>query len=415
MKLTKEELAAMLQQQMKTFLSEDQNAFSQLIKSTIEAKMAELRNEIIVPMGKGDVNYLKASIPDINISGGYMTTKQGSVINMNDKKNPWVAVSQEMKDWISALVKYIKNGHVDKLLSESEDEHGGYMVPEEFRALMIMYDMEDTLVWQRATVWPMSGQKMSFPKLQQNPNVSDVGFDHFAGVTFEWTEEGGTKPETEPSFGLVELIVHELAGYTEITNALLDDSVINLLNYITKIFRAAWYWITDKEFIQGTGGKKPLGIVNDPDVLTVARQAASDIQFQDVLNMEAKLPSIFDNQAVWFITKTGRAKLRGQTVSASSKELVLRENYSDLAKGYDMTILGKPALLADGKIPTLGTTGDLILGAWPWYYIGFRQDFSMDSSKHYKFRNNRTSLRASGRVDGLASIAPAFVVLSDAS
>jgi HK97 family phage major capsid protein len=130
--------------------------------------------------------------------------------------------------------------------------------------------------------------------------------------------------------------------------------------------------------------------------------------------MESRMPSVFDSNAVWFITKQGRAALRGQTVTSSSKELVLQEMYTDLAKGYDMTILGKPAYLADGKIPALGSTGDLILATWSWYYIGFRQDFSMDSSRHFKFRNNRTALRCSGRLDGQAAIPQAFVAL-DAS
>ncbi len=129
--------------------------------------------------------------------------------------------------------------------------------------------------------------------------------------------------------------------------------------------------------------------------------------------MEARMPAVFDNNAVWFITKQGRASLRGQTVS-SSKELVLQEMYGDISRGYDMTILGKPAFLADGKIPALGSTGDLILGTWTWYYVGFRQDFSMDSSRHYKFRNNRTALRCSGRLDGQAAIPQAFVALDAA-
>jgi HK97 family phage major capsid protein len=214
---------------------------------------------------------------------------------------------------------------------------------------------------------------------------------------------------------MVEMIVHELAGYTEITNTLLDDSVINLINYLTRLFRSAWYWYTDKSFIQGTGGKQPLGIINDPSTLSVFRQTADTIEFQDVLNMESRMPAVFDVNAVWFITKQGRASLRGQTVTSSSKELVLQEMYGDHTKGYDMTILGKPAYLADGKIPALGSTGDLILGSWTWYYVGFRQDFAMDSSRHYKFRNNRTALRCSGRLDGQAAIPQAFVELDAAT
>jgi HK97 family phage major capsid protein len=375
----------------------------------------ELQTNLVKPFTQNDASKLVSSLPFAKIDGGYLTTKQGSVINLRSKSAPWIVVSDEMAAWAKDFAAYLKGGTQTKLLSESVDTAGGYTVPEEFRAMMIMYDAEDTLVWQRATVWPMTGEKMMFPKLMQNPDVNDQNFDHFAGVSFNWVEEGGEKPQTEPSFGLVEMIVHELAGYTEITNTLLDDSIINFLNYLTRLFRAAWYWYTDKEFIQGTGGKKPLGIINDPGIILVNRITAGTVEFQDILNMESVMPSMFDPQSVWFITKKARAALRGQTVANDSKELVLQESYTNIADGYQMTMLGRPAFLADGKIPDIGSTGDIILGAWNWYYIGFRQDFSMDSSRHYKFRNNRTALRCSGRLDGQAAMPKAFVVLGPTS
>ena len=412
MKLSKEELINLLKGQVEDALIGDE--FSAMVKDTVQQMIKDLQEDIQVPFKAKDVNKYLITNPTLKIDGGIMSTPQGSVINLNNKSNPWIQCSDEMKEWAKDFASYLKSGMVSKLMSETVDTEGGYLVPEEFRNMMIMYDAEDTLVWQRSTVWPMGGEKIQFPKLQQNPDVQDAGFDNFAGVTFDWVEEGGEKPETEPNFGMVEMIVHELAGYTEITNTLLDDSVINLVNYLTRLFRSAWYWYTDKSFIQGTGGKQPLGIINDPSILSVFRQTADTIEVQDVLNMESRMPAVFDSNAVWFITKQGRAALRGQTVTSSSKELVLQEMYQDLAKGYDMTILGKPAFLADGKIPALGSTGDLILGTWTWYYIGFRQDFSMDSSRHYKFRNNRTALRCSGRLDGQAAIPQAFVALDAA-
>jgi len=413
MKLSKEDLIKLLQDQLKSEMEGE--TFSTMVKSTIQGYIEDLRNEVKQPFPENNVKAMLYKNPTLQINNGIMTTDKGSVINLNNKSTPWLALSDEIKAWATDFAKYLKTGTVTKFLSETVDTEGGYLVPEEFRNVMIMYDSEQTLVWNRATVWPMGGEKLQFPKLQQNPDVEDVGFDNFAGVTFEWVEEGGEKPETEPTFGMVEMIVHELAGYTEITNTLLDDSIINLVNYLTRLFRAAWYWYTDRSFIQGTGGKQPLGIINDPGVLSVYRQTADTIEVQDVLNMEARMPSVFDMGTVWFITKNGRAALRGQTVSSSSKELVLQEMYGDLARGYDMTILGKPAFLADGKIPALGSTGDIILANWTWYYIGFRQDFSMDSSRHYKFRNNRTALRCSGRLDGQAAIAQAFCILDSAT
>lgn len=413
MELSKSQLTELLDAQIKSVMASSE--FSDTMKKVFEDKFNELKNNVVTPMSKENTNILTSTLGFARTDGKYLTTSKGSIINIGNKKSPWVALSKEMEDWTHAFAKYIKNGRVDKLLQESSDTAGGYLVPEEFRAIMIMYDSEPTLVWNRATVWPMGGEKMSFPKLAQEPDVDDADYDHFAGVTFAWTEEGGTKAETEPEFALVELVVHELAGYTEITNTLLDDSAINIINFITTLFRAAWYWITDRYFIRGTGGKQPLGVINDPMVLTVPRATASTVVVDDIIDMDTKLPAVFDANAVWFISKKVRGALRKQKVSASSDELVLQETYKDFSDGYSATMLGRPVILGDGKLPAMGTAGDVILADWRWYYIGFRQDFSMDSSVHYKFRNNRTAMRCSGRLDGQASMGQAFVILSDPS
>ena len=413
MEMTKAQLMELLDAQIKSVTESE--GFSTRIKSLLEDRFKELQESIVIPnpMKDPDVKGLVSAMGYAKIEGDFMVTTKGSIFNLKNKSAPWVQVSQEVTDWAKDFASYLKSGRVTKLLSSTADESGGFTIPEEFKAIMIMYDAEPTLIWQRATVWPMSAQKLSFPKLAQDPDIESDNFDHFAGVSFSWTEEGGEKGETEPEFGLLELIVHELAGYTEITNTLLDDSVLNLVNFLTKLFRAAWYWITDRSFLRGTGGKQPLGINNDPSVLVVNRQTASTVEVDDVLNMDARLPAVFDAGAVWFYSKRIRAALRGQKDTAGA--LILQEKYTDFADGHINYLLGRPAFLADGKTQAIGTQGDLVLGNWPWYYIGFRQDFAMDSSKHYKFRNNRTALRCSGRIDGQASLGQAFVILGDVS
>ena len=333
----------------------------------------------------------------------------GSIIDTENKKAPWVRVGETTKTWMSEFMEYLNKGVVGKTLQESSDPEGGYLVPEAFRATMVMYDAEPAIVWPRATVWPMTTDKLGMPKLAQRPDVTDSAFDHFAGVDFSWTDEGGTKTETEPTFEFIELIVHELSGYTAITNILMDDAAINIMNFLTTLFRSAYVWITDKSFIQGDGAKKPLGVINDPNVLTVTRASANDISPDDIINMEAKLPSVFDAGAVWFMTKQGRAKVRGK--KATSGEYLLQEDYKMFADGYIGYMLGIPVVLADGKLPSVGTKGDVILGNWKWYYIGDRQEFRLDQSRHYLFRSNKTAIRVCGRIDGQPAISEAFVVL----
>ena len=185
------------------------------------------------------------------------------------------------------------------------------------------------------------------------------------------------------------------------------------MNFLTTLFRAAWIWQTDKVFIRGDGAGKPLGIVNDPNGLTVARATAGTVTNTDVENMVMQLPSVFDAGAVWLCNKQVLGTLRNER--DSNNALLLQEMYSEVGQGYQMMLKGYPVIKADGKTYPLGTAGDLILCNLRHYYIGDRQTFTMDSSSHYLFRSNKTAVRVSGRLDGQPAIPEAFVVLSDAS
>lgn len=277
---------------------------------------------------------------------------------------------------------------------------------------MLMYDAEPAIVWPRATIWPMNTDKLGMPKLAQRPDgIAGDNYDHFAGVVFDWTDEGGTKAETEPNFEFIELIAHELSGYTAVTNILLDDSAINIMNFLTNLFRAAYIWQTDKAFIREDGANKPLGLVTDPTVLTVNRTTAGTVIYTDVLNMVTLLPSVFDAGSVWFMNKQVKQALRNERDPVGA--LLLQQTYDSIRGGMVETLLGYPIVTSDGKTYPMGTKGDVILGNWRYYYIGDRQSFAMDVSTHYLFRSNKTAIRVSSRLDGQPALPEAFVVLDD--
>jgi len=407
MEMTKEQLNQMI---------------SEVVAAQIEAmKAAGPGSDGIVKIGTATdlATTLREMGVGFNQGGnGYLVLSGGSVINTRSTKAPWVTLSPELEEWTLAIKDLIlsRGAKVGKALTEGSDPDGGYTVPEEFEATLVQYDTEPALVWPRATVWPMNRDKLGMPKLKQRPDEDADDFDHFAGVSFTWTDEGGEKSETEPDFEFLELVAHELSGYTEVTNTLLEDSAINILNFLTGLFRRAYVWITDRAFIRGTGIRQPLGVVNDPAVLTVARATALAVTFGDLLDMDSKLPSVFDNGAVWFMSKKVVNSFRGQV--DTNGQLILQEFYAgptSVEKGLSQYLLGYPVVRSDAKTYPLGTKGDVILGNWMWYYVGDRRRFTMDSSAHYKFRNNKTALRVCGRLDGQAAFPEAFVVLDDAS
>lgn len=345
-------------------------------------------------------------------------TVAGSVMDMGSYSRPWIKLSPEMEKFVEGfklLVKGAPREAVEKVLLVNTDPGAGYLVPEEFVAQMVQYDTEPAVIWPRATIWPMNTDKVGFPKLEQRPDEDAADFDHFAGISWAWTEEAASKEETQPEFAFLELIAHEIAGYTELSNTLIEDSAINIINFITGLFRRSYIWYTDRSFIRGNGARCPLGIVSDPAVLTVARQTATNFTWIDALAMDSKLPSVFSTGAIWLMNKKVLNNLRGQV--DTDGQPVLQQFYHAQPAGIGMgqitMLLGYPIIPSDGKTYALGTKGDVILCDPRWYFIGDRRRFTLDVSEHFKFRSNRTAIRVCGRLDGQPAFSEAFIVLDD--
>lgn len=395
-KLLKEDkdFAVMLSEKMKDDLKEELKSLKEVDES-----------RILTPEGEKS----KTGSSYLALPNGWMKTPQGSVINPLSKKggNYWVELSEEMEQWaIGFKDLLITNGrNLNKTLEEATSTAGGFLVPDEFQASVVMYDSPAAIVWPRANIFNMTTEKLGMPKLSQ---VSTGTVDHFAGVVFTWTDEGGEKTETEPNFEFLELIVHELSGYTEITDTLIADSAINIMNFLTNLFRSAYMWITDKIFFDGDGAKKPLGVITDPATIKVNRISAGTVRWTDMINMDSALPAHFDQGAVWNINKPVWLTLRNER---DNNNALLFKEFADVESGVPRAILGKPVVYSDNKTAAKGSKGDVVLGDWQHYYIGNRMGLRIDSSTHFKFQNNKTAVRVVGRLDGQAAQPKAFVIL----
>ncbi len=320
----------------------------------------------------------------------FIQTAQGSTIDTQNPLAPWVKLSPEMLQFAEGVKALLQNKSVSRTLSESSDPAGGYTVPEEFNPTVVWYQYENLCMWPGVTLWQMATDKLSFPKLAQRPDEDAADFDHWAGVHFQWTSEGGTKEETEPEWEQVSLIVHELSGYTEITNILLEDSALNLINFLTGLFRRSYLYFTDRSFIRGNGSRCPLGLCADPAALTVNRATAGAVTYADILNMDSKLPSCFDQGAVFLASKRVLNNLRGQVDTNGQPILQVwyQQGPPGVGAGLTTTLIGIPVVRSDGRTYGLGARGDIILVNRASYFVGDRRRFTFDQSREYKFRNN---------------------------
>ena len=193
-----------------------------------------------------------------------------------------------------------------------DDARGGYLVPEELQAEVLrIAEAEYGIARREFTYLPFSGpgNERKIPTLASSVSVS-------------WVNEAGSKPGTNPTFGLVTQTLKKLAAIIPFTEEILEDSVINLTQLVATLFAEAVSKEEDVQFLYGTGAPWT-GILNNGSVEVVALGAGegvSDITFEKLIDMQDECASGALAGAKYYMNRTIYSylrKLRADAVAAA--------------------------------------------------------------------------------------------------
>lgn len=287
------------------------------------------------------------------------------------------------------------NGWMEsKDLLENTGASGGFLVPTEQDTSLLNWSMtgDNMIIENRATKIPMRRREIIIPALNQGGTTS--GQPHwFGGVIVQWTEEGGEKPETEPTFRQIRLVAHKLAAYTEASDELLEDSAVSLEALLSQLFRDSTLWYRQNAYINGSGAGMPLGVLNAPATLTHQPHTANALNVSDFAGMLAMFQG---SNPVWLMNRQWLGDLIQVNGPSGNASYVFINNIRD---GVPATLFGYPVFFVE-QMPAKGQDGSILLADWSKYLIGDRQAITIDSTKIFKFRNDMTSWRCVSRVDG---------------
>ena len=281
-----------------------------------------------------------------------------------------------------------EGGDIRADLTGEEIELGGALVPEEFRSQLMMLMLQPNSIRSMATVLPMGSSTLTIPAIRDE---SHSGKTVYGGVRAYWTESGGEIPESEPNFSQIRLTAKGLLTLTTVNNTLIMDSFTTLSPLIGKLFMGASDWEQERAFIRGTGAGEPLGILNAPASVKLAKGTA--VVVADIAEMESRLLPECDPYAVWMIHPSVREPLYALGTNN------IQVWHGELAKRIPSTLNGRPIIINE-HMSASETAGDLALVDWRMYLIGDRQAMSMAASEHSKFSSNQTQIRGVQRLDG---------------
>jgi len=305
-----------------------------------------------------------------------------------------VEVSEELRSWDTVIRKTA--GYME----EGDLAQGGYLVPEEFSNKILEKSLETAIVRPRATIQPMSSNRIVIP--------ADVDTNHstnyFGGITIYRTGEGEAKTRTSPTFGRIALTLHKLTGLCEVTDELLEDSVIALEANLTRKFSSAIAFVEDDDFLNGTGANQALGCLNsaNPALITVTAvsgQGASTIIAENIRDMWCRMYPAGFPKCVWVANIETFPQLFAMEMAVGTGGVPVWLPAGGMSGLPYQTLMGRPLLFTE-KCQALGTAGDIALVDFSQYMIGQRGGLKMASSIHLRFDYDATVFRFVLRYDG---------------
>ena len=303
---------------------------------------------------------------------------------------------------------------------ENADPDGGALIPPDFTTQIWerVYFQESLL--SRTQTYTISGNTMQIPA---NSETSRVDGSRWGGVLGYWEGEAQQLQGTRPKFRNLQLRLKKLTVMTFVTNELLADSATALEQYLGRVAPQEIEFKILDSLINGTGAGIPLGIINDPAFIQVAKdtgQATKTISYSNVMNMYNSMWAQSRARSLWVYNQEIEPQLWQMalpvgtggvpvylppgvgggvfTGGASAAPYGAQGTNASGGGGYAM-LYGRPAIALE-QCPGLGSVGDLMLIDWSQYVSITKGSIQSAMSIHLKFDYDETVFRWIFRMDG---------------
>jgi HK97 family phage major capsid protein len=283
---------------------------------------------------------------------------------------------------------------------EVDPTGGGFLVQTDFQdaIFMIAHDMGKLL--PRVNKIPISANANGL-KINAVDETSRATGSRWGGVQSYWVNEGDTVSKTKPKFRRVEFDLHKLFSLMYITDELLQDSTA-LTSIMGQAFSEEIMFMTEDAIFEGSGAGLPLGIMNSPALIQVAKQQGQATQTIVKENIDAMWSRCYGrsrDNAVWLVNQLVEPQLNqlNQAVGTGGQLVYLPPGGTSAAPYA--TLYGKPILTTEYS-NAVGTPGDIMLADLSQYTLVDKGGVQAATSMHIAFLTDEMVFRITYRVDG---------------
>lgn len=303
-----------------------------------------------------------------------------------------------------------------KAMSEGTNGAGGFLVPDEFAAEVNRVVEDFGLVPKLATKYTMGSDTLNVPRLSATVTVSYPG-ENTAGTA------------SQPTLQQVQLLAKTLVGITPMSNELLADANVDVVDLLVTLFAEAIAGQLDSQGLAGSGSPFT-GVLNDAGV-TVVTPAAGNSTFtlcatpdnlrtliSQVKPWALQGAGFIMHRNVWEIIQTKKSSGGDYFISTANPVLtgIAGQGFPTAAAG---TLWGYPVYLSDKMTGTTAvSTKFVIFGNLKYLFMGQRNQMAVDISRDgvigsdSLFEKNMSAVRVTTRHALAVGLPTAFAVLS---
>lgn len=298
--------------------------------------------------------------------------------------------------------RLVQNAALSTYGSEAAGADGGFAVPPEWRSEIMQMVTGEESILARTDQQRVSGNSITFPMDET------TAWQATGGIQAYWDSEATTITQSKPQLKDLTLKLHRLTALVPVTEELLEDAPA-MSNYVTrKAGEKMAFKVTDA-IINGTGVGQPLGVMNAPATVSVAKissQVAATFHAKNAAAMMARMPAGAFSRAVWLVNQDVMPQIMqlgfpvtdGTTTVAGAGALYMGPGQMQGQGAYG-SLLGRPIIVTEA-CQTLGTVGDVILADLTGYLSAVKGAVKSDVSIHLWFDQNATAFRFVMRMNG---------------
>ena len=283
---------------------------------------------------------------------------------------------------------------IHNALKIGEDDHGGYLAPDEFERTLVEALEEQNIFRQFAHVITTSSGDRKIPVVASKGTAS-------------WIDEEAAFPESDDTFGMLSIGAFKLATTIKVSDELLHDSVFDVASYIAKEFARRIGAAEEEAFFTGNGTGRPTGILNATGgAETGVTSVGANISFDDVIDLYYSLRSPYRRNAVFMMNDSTVRALR--KLKNGSGDYLWQPS---ITVGTPDTIMNRP-VYTSSYMPTVASGAKSILfGDMSYYWIADREGRTFQRLNELYAPTGQVGFLSFERVDGKLILPEAAKVL----